>query len=81
MSLILELKKAEKTLSRKNEKKARQVAEEPHLLQDPQLTTGDVLGIAHEEAIGSRLVLIWARLAELFMVQTCSGFFQLPGNK
>ncbi|MGB9131559.1 MAG: ScpA family protein [Methanosarcina sp.] len=65
--LILELKKAEKTLSRKNEKKARQIAEEPHLLQDPQLTTGEILGIAHEEAIGSRLVLIWARLAELFM--------------
>ena len=65
--MILELKKAEKTLSRKNEKKARQIAEEPHLLQDPQLTTGDVLGIAHEEAISSRLALIWARLAELFM--------------
>ena len=29
--LILELKKAEKSLSRKNEKKARQIAEEPHL--------------------------------------------------
>ena len=28
--LILELKKAEKSLSRKNEKKARQIAEEPH---------------------------------------------------
>lgn len=68
--LILELKKAENTLSRKNEKKkARQVAEEHNLLAGPQLTTGDVLGIAHEEAISSRLALIWARLVELFMSQ------------
>jgi segregation and condensation protein A len=65
--LILELKKAEKSLSRKNEKKASQVSEEPVLR--PQLTTGDVLGIAHEEAIGARLALIWARLAELFTKQ------------
>jgi segregation and condensation protein A len=66
--LILELKKAENTLSRKNEKKkARQVAD--NLFADPQLTTGDVLNIAHEEAISSRLALIWARLAELFMNQ------------
>lgn len=65
--LILELKKAEKSLSRKNEKKASQVSEEPVLR--PQLTTGDVLGIAHEEAISSRLSIIWARLAELFTKQ------------
>ena len=67
--LILELKKAEKSLSRKNEKKARQIAEESHLLESPQLklATGDVLDIAHDEAISSRLALIWARLAELFM--------------
>lgn len=65
--LILELKKAEKSLSRRNEKRAFQIAEEPH--PDPQLTTGDVLGIAHEEAISSRLALIWARLAELFITQ------------
>ena len=38
--LILELKKAEKTLSRKNEKKARQIAEEPHLLQALSLLQG-----------------------------------------
>ena len=68
--LILELKKAENTLSRKNEKKkARQVAEEHNLLGGPQLTIGDVLDIAHEEAISSRLALIWARLVELFMNQ------------
>ena len=65
--LILELKKAEKSLSRRNEKKALQIAEKPH--HGPQLTTGDVLGIAHEETISSRLALIWARLAELFMAQ------------
>ncbi len=82
--LILELKKAENTLSRKNEKKARQVAEDPHLLSGPQLTTGDVLGIAHEEAIGSRLVLIWARLAELFMIQNVvvfSSFLEISEDK
>lgn len=66
--LILELKKAEKSLSRKNEKKARQVSEGVELR--PQLTTGDVLGIAHEEAIGSRLSLIWERLAELLTKQS-----------
>ncbi|MDD3245248.1 MAG: ScpA family protein [Methanosarcina sp.] len=66
--LILELKKAEKTLSRKNEKKARLAAEEPDIPPDA-LNTGDVLGIAHEEAISSRLALIWARLVELFMKQ------------
>ncbi len=65
--LILELKKAEKILSRKNEKKVRQAAEERHLFENPQLTTGDVLGIAHDEAIGSRLTLMWERLSELFM--------------
>ncbi len=65
--LILELKKAEKSLSRKNEKKASKVSEEPALRL--QLTTGDVLGIAHEETISSRLALIWARLAELFTKQ------------
>jgi segregation and condensation protein A len=65
--LILELKKAEKSLSRKNEKKASQISNESHLR--PQLTTGDVLGIAHEEAISSRLSLIWTRLAELFAKQ------------
>jgi Uncharacterized conserved protein len=65
--LILELKKAEKSLSRKNEKKANRSAEESNIR--PQLTTGDVLGIAHEEAIGSRLATIWARLTELFKEQ------------
>lgn len=68
--LILELKKAENTLSRKNEKKkARQAAEGHNLHAGSELTTGDVLGIAHEEAISSRLALIWARLVELFMNQ------------
>ena len=68
--LILELKKAESTLSRKNEKKkARLVAGEHSLLSDPQLTPGDILDIAHEEAISSRLALIWARLAKLFMTK------------
>lgn len=65
--LILELKKAEKSLSRKNEKKASRVSEEFNLR--PQLTTGDVLGIAHEEAISSRLAIIWTRLTELFTKQ------------
>lgn len=65
--LILELKKAENTFSRKNEKKkARQVEGERNIFSGPQLTTGDLLGIAHEEAISSRLALIWARLEELF---------------
>jgi segregation and condensation protein A len=73
--LILELKKAEKSLSRKNEKKARQVSEGVELR--PQLTTGDVLGIAHEEAISSRLSLIWARLAELFTNQPVVVFSSL----
>jgi segregation and condensation protein A len=66
--LILELKKAEKTLSRKNEK-ALKVAEVHHLPAGSQLTTGDVLDIAHDEAISTRLALIWVRLAELFMGQ------------
>lgn len=66
--LIIELKKAEKCLSRKNEKKARQVSEESN--PRPKLTTGDVLGIAHEEAISSRLTLMWERLAELFTKQS-----------
>ncbi|MDQ1275388.1 MAG: segregation and condensation protein, partial [Euryarchaeota archaeon] len=74
--LILELKKAEKTLSRKNEKKARLAAEE-HDIPDAPLTTGDVLGIAHDEAISSRLALIWARLVELFMKQSVVEFFDL----
>ena len=65
--LILELKKAEKSLSRRNEKKALLIAEKPP--SRLQLTTGDVLGIAHEETISSRLALIWTRLAELFMAQ------------
>ncbi|RXA18216.1 segregation/condensation protein A [Methanosarcina sp. MSH10X1] len=73
--LILELKKAEKSLSRKNEKKASQVSKESDLR--PQLTTGDVLGIAHEEAISSRLALIWAKLAELFTKQPVVGFSSL----
>ncbi|MCQ1534122.1 segregation/condensation protein A [Methanosarcina sp. KYL-1] len=64
--LILELKKAEKALSRKNDKKARQASDEAPAPKGPVLNTGDVLGIAHEEAIGSRLSLIWARLAEMF---------------
>ena len=82
--LIFELKKVEKTLSRKNEKKARQAAEEPHLLEDSQLTTGDVLGIAHEEAISSRLALIWVRLAELFMTQSVvvfSSFLEISEDR
>ncbi|AKB76099.1 Segregation and condensation protein A [Methanosarcina lacustris Z-7289] len=74
--LILELKKAEKTLSRKNEKKARLAAEEPDIPPDA-LNTGDVLGIAHEEAISSRLELIWARLVELFMNQPVVEFSDL----
>jgi segregation and condensation protein A len=65
--LILELKKAEKNLSRKKEKKASKGSEEPNLR--PQLTTGDVLGIAHEEAISSRLAIIWSKLSELFTKQ------------
>lgn len=78
--LILELKKAEKTLSRKNEKKARQIAEKPDLFENPQLTTGDVLGIAHDEAISSRLALIWARLAELFMKESVVVFSSFLGT-
>ena len=74
--LILELKKAERTLSRKNEKKARLAVEEPDISPD-SLTTGDVLGIAHEEAISSRLALIWARLVELFMKQSVVEFSDL----
>lgn len=65
--LILELKKAERILTRKTEKKARQITEEPDLFEGPQLSTGDVLGIAHDEAISSRLAIIWARLSKLFM--------------
>lgn len=63
--LILELKKAEKTLSKKNEKKARKAIRDIHS-PEPQLTTGDVLGIAHEEAISSRLAFLWAKISELF---------------
>ncbi|AKB76846.1 Segregation and condensation protein A [Methanosarcina horonobensis HB-1 = JCM 15518] len=74
--LIVELKKAEKTLSRKNEKKARLAAEEPDI-PDAPLATGDVLGIAHDEAISSRLALIWARLVELFMKQSVVEFSAL----
>lgn len=73
--LILELKKAEKRLSRKNEKKASQVSEEPD--PRPKLTTGDILGIAHDEAIGSRLSLMWERLAELFTKQSVVVFSSL----
>lgn len=83
--LILELKKAESTLSRKNEKKkARQVAGEHDLLADPQLTTWDVLDIAHEEAISSRLAIIWARLGELFINQpvvTLSHFLEASEDR
>ncbi len=74
--LIVELKKAEKTLSRKKEKKSRLAAEEPDL-SDAPLATGDVLGIAHDEAIGSRLALVWARLVELFMKQPVVEFSAL----
>ena len=63
--LILELKKAEKTLSKKKEKKARKAIRDIYS-PEPQLTTGDVLGIAHEEAISSRLAFLWAKLSELF---------------
>lgn len=71
--LILELKKAEKILSRKNEKKIRQISED-HLHETPQLTTGDVLGIAHDEAIGSRMSALWVKLVELFMVDNAVAF-------
>ncbi|AKB23196.1 ScpA family protein [Methanosarcina sp. WH1] len=74
--LILELKKAERTFSRKNEKKSRLAAEVPDIPPDP-MTTGDVLGIAHDEAIISRLALIWARLVELFMKQPVVEFSDL----
>lgn len=67
--LILELKKAEKSLYRRKEKKSRTGAEEAYFPEDAELASVDALGIAHEEAIGSRLVLIWARLAELFAKQ------------
>ncbi|WP_292389283.1 segregation and condensation protein A [Methanosarcina sp. UBA5] len=73
--LILELKKAEKCISRKNEKKASQVSEESD--PRPKLTTGDVLGIAHDEAISSRLSLMWERLAELFTKQSVVVFSSL----
>lgn len=73
--LILELKKAEKRLSRKNEKKASKVSEESD--PRPRLTTGDVLGIAHDEAISSRLSLMWGRLAELFTKQSVVAFSSL----
>lgn len=74
--LIVELKKAEKTLSRKKEKKARLAAEEPDI-PDAPLATVDVLGIAHDEAISSRLALVWARLVELFMKQPVVEFSSL----
>lgn len=73
--LILELKKAEKSLSRKKEKKASKVSEESNLR--PQLTTGDVLGIAHDEAISSRLSLMWEKLTELFTKQSVVAFSSL----
>ena len=79
--LILELKKAERSLSTKKEKKkARQAAGEHDLLAVSQLTNGDVLGIAHEETISLRLSLIWARLVEFFLNQpvvTLSSFFEV----
>lgn len=74
--LIVELKKAEKSLSRKNEKRAHLAAEE-HDIPDAPLATGDVLGIAHDEAISSRLALIWGRLVELFMKQPVVEFSAL----
>jgi len=73
--LILELKKAERNLSRKKEKKASKGSEEPD--PHPQLTTGDVLGIAHEEAINSRLAIIWSKLSELFTKQSVVEFSSL----
>lgn len=83
--LILELKKAENTLSRKNEKKkARQVAGEHDSLAGYQLTAGDILDIAHEETISSRLALIWARLVELFENQpviTFSSFLEASEDR
>jgi segregation and condensation protein A len=83
--LILELKKAENSLFKKNEKKkARQVAEDHNLLSNSQLTTGDVLDIAHEEAISSRLAHIWARLEKLFEIQpvvTFSTFLEISEDK
>lgn len=74
--LIVELKKAEKTLSRKNERKSLMASEEGNI-PDALPATGDVLGIAHDEAIGSRLVLIWGRLVELFMKQPVVEFSSL----
>ncbi len=67
--LISELRKAEKALSRKNDKKVLQASKEPEVPKGPKLSTGDVLDIAHDEAISARLDLIWARLSKLFQVQ------------
>lgn len=67
--LISELRKAEKALSRKNDKKARQVPEAPEAPKGQELSTGDVLDIAHDEAISARLDMIWERLSKLFQVQ------------
>ncbi|AKB23773.1 Segregation and condensation protein A [Methanosarcina sp. MTP4] len=67
--LISELRKAEKALSRKYDKKARQASEAREAPKGPQLSTGDVLDIAHDEAISVRLDLIWDRLSKLFQMQ------------
>jgi len=67
--LISELRKAEKALYRKNDKKARQALEAPETPKGPELSTGDVLDIAHDEAISVRLDLLWERLSKLFQAQ------------
>lgn len=61
--LISELKKAEKALSRKREKKKNE-----DKVPDKKMVPfkGNVLGIAHEEAIVERVDLAWEKLAGLF---------------
>jgi segregation and condensation protein A len=75
--LILELKKAEKSLSRKNEKKARQVLEERAFSENTVFSTGDALGIAHDEAISSRLTFLWGKLSKVFETCSCAAFSEL----
>lgn len=74
--LIVELKKAEKTLSRKNEKKRLQ-ALETGAGSGPVPFQGDVLEIAHEEAIVERVEVLWETLAELFWKNSCVTFSDL----
>lgn len=74
--LIVELKKAEKSISRKKEKKARQVLEE-RAFSENTLSTEDALGIAHDEAISSRLTWLWGRLSKVFETCSCAVFSKL----